>query len=100
MVRHIVLFRLKEGLPAETRAAAMNGFKRGIESLEGRIPEIRAVEVGFNANPDERWDICLLGDFDSMADVRAYAADARHRAVAEALKPYVESRSCVDYERH
>lgn len=99
MIRHIVLFKLKKELPAAERAAAMNAFKRGIEALCGQIAEIRAVEVGFNCNPDETWDICLVGDFDTPEDVRTYAADARHLAVAGALKPFVESRGCVDYER-
>jgi len=99
MIRHIVLFKLKKELPAAARAAAMNDFKRGIEALRGQMAELRAVEVGLNRNPDEQWDVCLVGDFDTPEALRAYAADARHRAVAAALAPFVESRGCVDYER-
>lgn len=97
MVRHIVLFRLKKELPADVRREAMTAFKEGIEALRGQIEVIRRIEVGFNCNPDEAWDVCLLGDFDTLEAVAIYAADARHQAVAGALKPYLDGRSCVDY---
>jgi len=97
MVRHIVLFQLKKDLPADVRAGVMENFKRGIESLMWQIEVIRHIEVGFNVNPDEAWDICLLGDFDDLEAVRVYSADPRHQEVAGALKPYLAGRSCVDY---
>ncbi|MBQ5908754.1 MAG: Dabb family protein, partial [Bacteroidaceae bacterium] len=50
MVKHIVLFKLKNELSAETRTEVMNSFKQGIENLVGRIEEIRSIEVGFNCN--------------------------------------------------
>lgn len=99
MVRHIVLFQLKKDLPAEVRTGLMESFKHGIESLVGQIEEIRRIEVGFNCNQDEAWDICLLGDFDDLEAVRTYSADPRHQGVAGALKPYLAGRSCVDYQR-
>lgn len=98
MVKHIVLFKLKKDLSAEVRTEVMNAFKQGIENLVGRIEEIRRIEVGFNCNADEAWHICLNSEFDDMAAVRTYAAHPLHLAVAGALKPHVEARSCVDYE--
>lgn len=99
MVRHIVLFQLKKELSGSARTGVMENFKRGIESLTGQIEVIRHIEVGFNTNADEAWDICLLGDFEDLEAVRVYSADPRHQQVAGALKPYLSGRSCVDYER-
>lgn len=98
MVKHIVLFKLKNELSAEVRMEVMNTFKQGIEALVGRIDVIRSIEVGFNCNTDETWHICLNSAFDDIDAVRTYAAHPLHQAVAGALKPYVEARSCVDYE--
>ena len=98
MVKHIVLFKLKNELSAETRTEVMNSFKQGIENLVGRIEEIRSIEVGFNCNADEAWQICLNATFDTMDALRTYATHPLHLAVAGALKPHVEARSCVDYE--
>lgn len=49
MVKHIVLFKLKNELSAEACTEVMNSFKQGIENLVGCIEEIRSIEVGFNS---------------------------------------------------
>ncbi len=97
MVKHIVLFQLRDNLSEEEKRAAMSRFKSGIEALPEVIPYIRHIEVGFNVNADEQWDLCLNGEFDSLDAVRAYSSDPAHLAVSGALKPYLSGRSCVDY---
>ncbi len=97
MVRHIVLFQLKKELPENEKRTAMTQFKNGIEALPAVISCIRHIEVGFNLNEDEQWDICLNGDFDSLDDVRLYSTHPEHLKVSGALKPYLAGRSCVDY---
>lgn len=98
MVKHIVIFRLNDGVPAAELHRAMTDFKNGIEALPAVIPFIRAINVGLNVNPDEACHICLESTFDSLADVRTYSTHPAHQAVAGALKPYIAVRSCVDFE--
>ena len=95
MVKHIVLFQLASEMEAERKKNVMDAFKKGIETLPAKIPFIRKIEVGLNDNPEEQFDIALYSEFDTMDDVRAYAA---HLAVAALLKDCKKSRSCVDYE--
>ena len=45
MVKHIVLFKLKDEAPAEEKLAAMNNFKAAIEALPAKISVIRKIEV-------------------------------------------------------
>lgn len=98
MIRHTVMFHLKKELPAGKRRLAMLQFKQEIERLPAVIPQIRAIHVGLNINPAEEWDICLDSTFDSLEDLRTYAIHPDHVAAATALKPYVATRGCVDYE--
>ena len=70
MYRHVVLFRFRPELPSETKQKAANEFKEGILNLKGIIPQIRSIEVGFNVNASEKWDICLMGNFDTLEDIR------------------------------
>lgn len=98
MVKHIVLFKLKDEAPAEARLAAMNAFKAAIEALPARIPFIRSIEVGLNINPAETWSIALYSEFDSLDDVRRYAVHPDHVAAGKLLAEVRESRACVDYE--
>jgi len=96
-MKHVVLFSLKEDIvPAEKRRI-MEEFKAGIEALPKVIPSIRAIEVGYNENPDEKFDLALVGEFDSLEDIQAYAVNPAHVAVAGKLKPYVKSRACSDF---
>ena len=77
MVKHIVLFKLKESLPQEEKLDIMNRFKAAIEALPSKISVIRKIFVGLNCNADEKWDICLESEFDSLKDVSFYA---QHRS--------------------
>ena len=49
--------------------------------------------------PQQKTEVmALCGEFDTLADVDAYARHPLHVAVAAQLKPYVSARSCTDYE--
>ncbi|MBP3227720.1 MAG: Dabb family protein [Bacteroidaceae bacterium] len=98
MVSHIVMFRLREDVPEAARLQAAVAFKRDIEALPAVIPSIRRIGVGLNVNPDEQWHVCLTSLFDTLSDVRAYAAHPAHVAAASRLKPVVAQRACVDFE--
>ena len=98
MVKHIVMFKLKETLSAEEKLVVMNDFKAAIEALPAKIDVIRKVFVGLNINAAEQWDICLESEFDSLEDVKLYAAHPDHVAAAGILKDAKQDRACVDYE--
>ena len=98
MVKHIVMFKLKETLSAEEKMDVMNRFKTAIEALPATINVIRKVFVGLNINGAETWDICLESEFDTLEDVKAYAVHPDHVAAAGILKDAKLDRACVDYE--
>lgn len=98
MVKHIVLFKLKETLSEEEKKDVMNRFKAAIEALPEKIDFIRQVFVGLNCNAAEKWDICLESTFDSLNDVTAYSVHPAHVAAAGILKDAKADRACVDYE--
>lgn len=98
MVKHIVLFKLKDEAPVDKKLAAMTGFKAAIEALPEKISVIRKIEVGLNINPGETWSIALYSEFDTLDDVRTYAVHPDHVAAGKLLAEVKESRACVDYE--
>ncbi|MEG1562946.1 MAG: Dabb family protein [Bacteroides sp.] len=98
MVKHIVLFKLKDEVSAADKLVVMNRFKEAIEALPAKIAVIRKIEVGININPGETWNIALYSEFDSLDDVKFYAAHPDHVAAGKLLAETKESRSCVDYE--
>ena len=98
MVKHIVLFKLKETLSENEKNEVMNSFKAAIEALPAKIDVIRKIFVGLNMNEAEQWDICLESEFDTLEDVKLYAAHPDHIAAAGILKDAKADRACVDYE--
>ncbi|MDE6347397.1 MAG: Dabb family protein [Bacteroides sp.] len=98
MVKHIVLFKLKDEVPADKKLAVMTNFKAAIEALPAKISVIRKIEVGLNINPGESWSIALYSEFDTLDDVRFYATHPDHVAAGKLLAEVKESRACVDYE--
>lgn len=98
MVKHIVLFKLKDSLSQEEKWDVMNRFKAAIEALPSKIDVVRNVFVGLNINADEQWHICLDSEFDTLEDVKLYASHPAHVAAAGILKDAKDGRACVDYE--
>ena len=94
MVKHIVMWRFKEG-----EHENMLLFRDRLLALKGQIPEIKAMEVGININPSDRsYDAVLVSEFDSMEDLKSYSVNPLHVEVSEFCKSIrTESASC-DYE--
>ena len=98
MVKHIVLFKLKDTLSTAEKLNIMEDFKTSIEALKDTIDCIRSIEVGININDAESWDMVLTSDFDSLEDVKVYAAHPAHIAAASIIKDAKADRACVDYQ--
>lgn len=98
MIKHVVLFRLKAEADPQDKQRAMQAFRQAILALQTQIPTIQRIEVGFNANPNESYDIALYSEFASLAHVEAYATHPAHVAAAQIILPLVEHRACSDYE--
>lgn len=98
MVKHIVLFKFKEEIAPEERKKIRETFQKDILALKSVISVIRDVNVGFNINKSEQWDICLDSTFDTLDDVRFYSTHPQHVEAAGKLKPHLCGRSCVDFE--
>lgn len=99
MVRHIVMFKLKEFATPAQKMAKLQEIKNGLESLIQIIEVLRSIRVDFNCNPEESWDLILTTELDTLEDVKKYAMHPEHVTVAkELIGPFKTDRACVDYE--
>ena len=76
----------------------MKAFKEGILALPAQIPCIKHIEVGFNVNPNEKYEVALSSEFETLEDVKTYAVHPAHVAVAQIIVPHMKARACSDYE--
>ncbi|MDH6533472.1 Dabb family protein [Parabacteroides sp. 52] len=99
MIRHIVMFKLTEFNSSIEKQMKMQEIKENLEALIDTIDCLRFIQVDFNMNPEETWDLILTTELDTLADVKTYATHPAHVAVSkEIIAPVKADRACVDYE--
>ena len=92
MIRHVIMWRFKEG-----EQENMRKFLDGLKALDGVIPEILRMEVGVNCLDGNNYDACLIADFEDFEALERYKNDPRHVAVSKLCKSIRESRGAVDF---
>ena len=99
MVKHIILWRLKDELTADEKAKVKQEIKAGLEGLAGRIPGLLSIEVNVDGRLDSsNADVMLDSTFVDEAALKAYAVHPEHVAVADGkVRPYTCLRTCLDY---
>ena len=99
MVKHIILWTLKDTLTAEEKAAAKTGMKAGLEGLRGQIPGLVDIRVNIDGLPTSNADVMLDSTFVGIDALKAYAIHPAHVAVADSkVRPFAAVRSCLDFE--
>ena len=99
MVKHVILWQLKEDLAVSDKEEVKKGIKAGLESLIGKIPGLVEIKVEINPLPSSNADVMLDSTFESEDALKAYAIHPEHVKVAdEKVRPYTSSRVCMDYE--
>jgi len=99
MIKHIVVWKLKERAEEKSKAENARLLKRELESLVGKIPAIRKFEVGINFNPTpDAYDMSVVSEFATKEDLDGYLNHPEHQRVAGLLKRLRDTRIVVDYE--
>ena len=99
MVKHIILWTLKEELTEEEKVTVKAGIKDGLEGLAGRIPGLLEIHVVTEGLPSSNADLMLDSSFESEEALKGYAVHPAHVTVADGkVRPYTKIRSCLDYE--
>jgi hypothetical protein len=97
MVRHIVLWRLKESANSHGKAENAAEIKRRLEELNGKIPGMIKLEVGFDfSRTADSSDIVLYSEFESRAALDAYQVHPLHEAVKPIVMVARDERRLVD----
>jgi len=93
MIRHVVMWKFKEGTEAQQQE-----FFHGLMGLYGVIPQLKYAEIRKSAEEEPQFDACLISDFDTLEDVKAYKVDPRHVKVSSLCKSIRTDRASIDYE--
>lgn len=98
MIKHIVMWKLKEQAEGRSKAENAQLIKEKLMALPAAIPEIRSIEVGVNISQDETaYDAALVSEFADEAALKRYIEHPAHREVAAFVKAVRESRAMADF---
>lgn len=99
MVKHVILWTLKEELSAIEKENVKKGIKEGLEGLAGKIPGLLDIKVNIEGLSSSNADLMLDSTFESEEALKGYTVHPEHVAVADGkVRPYTAIRSCLDYE--
>lgn len=99
MVKHIILWTLKDEYSIERKNEIKKGIKAGLEGLSGRIPGLVDIKVNTDGLASSNADLMLDSTFTDEQALKAYAVHPEHVSVAdEKVRPYTAVRSCLDFE--
>lgn len=100
MVKHIILWKLRDEYTEPQKAAVKAGIKAGLEGLAGQIPGLVDIRVNTEGLPSTKnCDLMLDSTFADAAALAAYSVHPAHVAVADGqVRPHTASRVCFDYE--
>lgn len=99
MIKHIVMWRLKESANGNTRSENALLIKEKLEALNGKIPGLIKLEVGLDIlKTDSSSDIVLYSEFESQDALNGYQEHPLHKALMPFVQEARSERRVVDYE--
>ena len=99
MVKHIILWQLKDEFSVEEKETIKAGIKEGLEGLQGKIPGLVDIKVQITGLPSSNADLMLDSTFENEEALKGYATHPEHVAVANGkVRPFTKTRVCLDFE--
>ena len=97
MIKHIILWKLKETLSEEEKAEARAEAKRRLEALNGKIDGMIDLKVITDRLPSSNADMMLDSTFETEEALAGYQVNPLHIEAATYVRSVVEARLCLDF---
>jgi len=99
MVKHIVMWTLKESAQGRSKVENARMMKEKLEALVGVVPGLLRAEVGIDFERSEQsYDVSLYTEMDSRESLHIYQNHPAHLAAVGFIREVRDQRCVVDYE--
>lgn len=99
MVKHIILWKLKEEISEDEKKKILADMKENLEALVGKVPGLTRMNIVINPLASANADVMLDSDFESEEALKGYQTHEAHVHVANTyVRPFTNVRLCMDYE--
>ena len=99
MVRHVIVWTIKDEYSEEEKEQIKKGVKEGLEGLLGKIPGLIEIRVNIVGLPGSSGDAMLDSLFEDFDALKGYKDHPAHLEVANGkVRPFMKIRSSFDFE--
>jgi hypothetical protein len=100
MIRHIVMWTLKDHAEGAEKAVNLQRVAAKLESCRGIVPGMHAFDVvtGASAGLECTADIALYAEFETAEALQAYQNHPAHKAIGPFVAAVRLTRHCLDYQ--
>ena len=99
MIKHVILWTLKNEYSEEEKDQIKLGIKQNLEGLLGKIPGLSEIKVNIDGLSSSNADLMLDSTFENVEALKNYAVHPEHVHVADTyVRPFTATRSCLDFE--
>ena len=100
MVRHVILWKLKELSSEEEKKAVVENIKKNLEAIVGVVPGLISLDINIEPLASSNADVMLDSLLEDEAALKEYQTHPEHVKAADTyVRPYTEVRMCMDFER-
>lgn len=97
MVKHIILWNLKDELSQSEKEESALRIKRKLEDLKGKIPGLVEIEVIIKPLSGSNAEVMLDSTFESEEALNGYQVHPEHVKAATFVRSVTCNRMCMDY---
>lgn len=99
MIKHIVMWKLKDSAEGADRAANALKMKALLDACSNLVPGILSFEaVVAQPGLEATYDVVLYSEFADKAALDAYQEHPQHQALKPFFGAVRDARQCMDYE--
>lgn len=99
MVKHVILWKLKEELSDAEKVTIKANMKKELEGLKGKVPGLLDITIQIAPLATSNAEVMLDSTLESEEALKGYAVHPEHVKVADNfVRPYTQVRMCMDYE--
>ena len=99
MVKHIILWQLKDEFSAEEKKEIKANMKESLEGLAGKIPGLLEIKVQTECLESSSAEVMLDSTFTDAEALKGYAVHPVHVEAANTkVRPFTKNRACMDFE--
>ena len=98
MIRHVIIWTMKEELSSEEKQDAKYNIKNGLEALVGVVPGLLELHIYIEPEDTSNSDLMMDSIFEDMEALKEYHHHPAHVDVKTTYTdPAVSTRACFDY---